>query len=270
MIQGDPVQRYEQEWRSRSAAVADSLEAFTAALAPRLGAAWSHHVIPTRYRWSHSDDRVWEREEGTLWRALGRHGDHKLARSFLTHAHGLQLCLIERPHRVGEFLVGAMLPAGVFEYDTTDHPKAIAVSGDPVRAGAAVRRRLLPYYRHAALRVASGTRFKQASRVVIGRSSNGRPIADAVMPRAIRVLLHEDGRWRLDPGTGLCVTDIKEPVAPEVLVQDAGDRLRQLGFEVVLTDRNPLEIHFPSHPPARTAPVAAAPPPAPGKPGRAR
>lgn len=270
MIQRDSVHRYEQESSSRSAAAVETLESFTAALAPRLGAAWRPHVIPTPYRWSHSDHRVWATDEWVLGQALRRGGDHQLARSFLTHAHGLQLCVVERPFRRGEFLVRAMLPAGVFEFGATDRPKAISVSGDPARAGAAVRRRLLPYYRHAAARVASGTRFNQATRVVIGRSSDGRPLADAVMPRAIRALLHEDGRWRLDPGTGLCVTDINAPFAPEVLVQEASERLRRLGFEVVLTDRNPLAMYASSTPPATPVPAAPAPPPAPGRTGRAR
>lgn len=223
MTQGSSMNTFEQEALRRSTAVAASLEAFTAELAPRLGTAWSHRVLPTPYRWSHADERFWDMEEGVLWRALRDDGDHLRARAVLTHAHGLQLYIVQRPHQSGEFLVGALLPAGVFEYDATEHPRAVAVPSDPARAASEVRRRLLPYYRIAAVRVASGTRFKQAERVIIGRSDSGRPIADAVMPRAVRALLHEDGRWHLDPGTGLCMTAANSPFEPEVLVQDTAD-----------------------------------------------
>lgn len=214
MTQEDSLLPFEQETLRRSRAVTACLEKFTAELAPRLGGAWSHQVLPTPYRWSHADDRLWEMEEGVLWRALHRDGDHQRARAFLTHAHGLQLYVMQRPHRPTEFLVGTLLPAGVYEYDTTPHPQAVSVPGDPARAAAAVRRRLLPYYRLASMRIASGTRFKQAQRVVIGRSTDGRPIADVRTPRAVRALLHEDGRWHLDPGTGLCVTATDSPKLP--------------------------------------------------------
>ncbi|MFF5491338.1 hypothetical protein [Streptomyces virginiae] len=270
MSQGNPLLPFEQETLRRSTAVSAALETFTAELAPRLGLAWSHRVLPTPYRWSHADDRLWEMEEGVLWRALHQDGDHQRARAFLTHAHGLQLYVVQRPHRPGEFLVGALLPAGVFEYDTTPHPQAVSVPSDPVRAAAAVRRRLLPYYRLASTRVASGTRFKQAQRIVIGRSADGRPIADGLMPRAALALLHEDGRWHLDPGTGLCVTATNSQFAPEVLVQDAADRLHGLGFEVVLSDRHPLEMYFRSPHPTSPAPVTGLPSAPPGNLGRAR
>ncbi|MCY0940238.1 MULTISPECIES: hypothetical protein [Streptomyces] len=270
MTQEDSLLPFEQETLRRSRAVTAGLEQFTAELAPRLGLAWSHRVLPTPYRWSHADDRLWEREEGVLWRALRRDGDHQRARAFLTHAHGFQLCVIQRPHQPGEFLVGTLLPAGVYEYDTTPHPQAVSVPGDPARAAAAVQRRLLPYYRLASMRIASGTRFKQAQQITIGRSTDGRPIADVLMPRAVRALLHEDGRWHLDPGTGLCVTATNSPFTPEVLVQDAADRLRGLGFEVVLSDRHPLETYFRSQYPTSPAPVTGLPSTPPGNPGRAR
>ncbi|WP_162688778.1 MULTISPECIES: hypothetical protein [unclassified Streptomyces] len=270
MTQYDPLLPFERETLRRSRAVTAGLEQFTAGLAPRLGGAWSPRVLPTPYRWSHADDRIWEREEGVLWRALRRDGDHQHARAFLTHAHGLQLCVIQRPHRPGEFLVGTVLPAGVYEYDTAPRPQAVSVPGDPARAAAAVRRRLLPYYRLASMRVASSTRFRQAQRVTIGRSTDGRPIADVLMPRAVRALLHEDGRWHLDPGTGLCVPAAHSACAPEVLVQDAADRLGGLGFEVIRSDQHPLELYFRSQHPAIPAPVAGLPSTRPGSPSRSR
>ncbi|MGP3684593.1 hypothetical protein ACTVZO_07750 [Streptomyces sp. IBSNAI002] len=209
-------------------------------------------------------------EEGVLWRALREDDDHLRARAVLTHAHGLQLYIVQRPHQSGEFLVGALLPAGVFEHDATEHPRAVAVPSDPARAASEVRRRLLPYYRMAAMSVASGTRFKQAERVIIGRSDDGRPIADAVMPRAVRALLHDDDRWHLDPGTGLCMPAANSPFEPEVLVQETADRLRGLGFDVTLSDLHPLEIYFCPGNHAGPAPMTVLPPALPGSPGRAR
>lgn len=270
MTQERSTTAFEQEVLQRSTAAAGALEAFASELAPRLGAAWSHRILATPHRWSHADQRLWDMEEGVLWRALREDGDHLRARAVLTHAHGLQLYIVQRPHRSGQFLVGSLLPAGVFEYGATEHPRAVTVPGDPARAASEVRRRVLPYYRIAAMRVASGTRFKHAQRVIIGRSADGRPIADAVMPRAVRVLLYEDGRWQLDPGTGLCVTAANLPLAPEALIEDAADRLRGLGFDVTLSDLHPLGIYFRSQSQPDPAPLTVLPPAQPGSPGRAR
>ncbi|WP_405421497.1 hypothetical protein [Streptomyces erythrochromogenes] len=270
MTHGSSQASFEQDELRRTTAAVTSLETFTAELAPRLGSAWSHSVLPTPHQRSHTDHRQWDMEDGVLWRALHQDGDHQHARAVLTHAHGLQLFVVQRPRRSGQFLVGALLPAGVFEYGSIPRPRAVAVRGEPGRAAAAVRRRLLPAYRIAAVRVASSTRFKQAQRVVIGRSADGRPIADALTARAVRVLLHEDGRWRLDPGTGLCMPADTSAFAPDVLVRDATARLQSLGFEVVLTDQHPLDLYrsspyLPS--PAPTTNVAS---PSPGSQGRTR
>ncbi|MFG2979400.1 hypothetical protein ACGFYY_41245 [Streptomyces sp. NPDC048331] len=270
MTRQRPMDTAVQEALRRSEVVAGSLEAFTAGLAPRLGAGWNRRVLPTPSGWSPADERFWDMEEGVLWRALHEGGDHLRARAVLTHAHGLQLYAVQRPHRAGQFLVGALLPAGVFEYGTAKRPQAVAVLGDPARAACAVRRRLLPQYRIAAMRVASGTRFKQAQHVVIGRTADGRPAADAVMPRAVRALLHEDGRWELDPGTGLCLPAVTSPLPSEVLIQEATDRLRGLGFNVTVTDGHPLDGHLRSPSRAVAAPSTLLPPAPPSSRGRTR
>ncbi|MFD8982836.1 hypothetical protein [Streptomyces sp. NPDC059564] len=270
MTQGGSEETFVQAAFRRPPTVTTSLEAFTAELAPRLGAAWSHTALPTPYRWSHVDNRFWDMEDGVLGRALREDGDHLRARAVLTHAHGLQLYIVQRPHRAGQLLVGALLPAGVFEYGTIEPPRALAVPCDPARGASAVRRRLLPHYRIAAMRVASSTRFKQAQHVAIGRSADGWPVADAVMPRAVRALLHEDGRWNLNPGTGLCVAVGPSPLTPEALIQEATDRLRGLGFNVTVTDRHPLEVHLRSPGRAVAAPSTLLPPSPPSSPGRTR
>ncbi|MFJ5546700.1 hypothetical protein [Streptomyces sp. NPDC093225] len=261
---------FEQETARRTTAAAGPLGEFTSGLAPRLSSAWTSRVHSTPYRWSQADYRLWEREDGALWQAVyhsRQDSDHLRARAFLTHPTGLQLYIVQRPYRPSEFLVGALLPAGIFEYDTTPHPSAIAVPADPARAAAAIRRRLLPYYRTAAMRVSRSTRFRQTQKVVIGQSAEGIPIADVLSPRAVRALLHEDERWYLDPGTGLCAAITPSPHSPDDLVQDAAARLRGLAFEVVLTTEHPLDLYFRPSPPAAPTPVAV-PPPTTSRPAR--
>ncbi|MEU6312303.1 hypothetical protein [Streptomyces sp. NPDC047014] len=246
--------------------MANSLQEFSSGLAPRLSSGWTPSVQITPHWWSRAYHRLWEHEGSVLWRAL--HEDHldsghRYARAFLTHDHGLQLHVVQRPYRTHQFLIGALLPAGIVEYDTTPRPSAIAVPADPARAAAAVRRRFLPYYRVAASATSRSTRFQQAQKVVIGRSAEGLPLADVLSPRAVRALLREDGRWRLDPATGLC-TAIASPQAPEDLVQDAAERLRGLSFEVLVSDQHPLDPFFRTPPRAAPGPVVAPPPRASG------
>ncbi|GAA2624608.1 hypothetical protein GCM10010425_20580 [Streptomyces spororaveus] len=54
--------------------------------------------------------------------------------------------------------------------------------------------------------------------------------------------------------------------APEVLVQDAADRLGGLGFEVIRSDQHPLELYFRSQHAASPAPVGGLPATPPGSP----
>ncbi|MGW2046212.1 hypothetical protein ACWCPF_13655 [Streptomyces sp. NPDC001858] len=62
-----------------------------------------------------------------------------------------QLCIIERPRHPRQYLVAPLEPEGFkpHHFRMVDEPNGIAVADDPVRAAAAVTRRVLPRYRHA-------------------------------------------------------------------------------------------------------------------------
>ncbi|MEU3616861.1 hypothetical protein ABZ725_31845 [Streptomyces sp. NPDC006872] len=62
-----------------------------------------------------------------------------------------QLCIIERPRYPRRYLVAPLEPEGFkpHHFRRVDEPNGIAVPDDPVRAAAAVARRVLPRYRQA-------------------------------------------------------------------------------------------------------------------------
>ncbi len=62
-----------------------------------------------------------------------------------------QLCVIERPRHPRQYLVAPLEPEGFkpHHFRMVDEPNGIAVPDDPVRAAAAVTRRVLPHYRQA-------------------------------------------------------------------------------------------------------------------------
>jgi hypothetical protein len=62
-----------------------------------------------------------------------------------------QLCVIERPRYPRQYLVAPLEPEGFkpHHFRMVDEPNGIAVPNDPVRAAAAVSRRVLPRYRQA-------------------------------------------------------------------------------------------------------------------------
>ncbi|EFL29580.1 predicted protein [Streptomyces viridochromogenes DSM 40736] len=75
-----------------------------------------------------------------------------IQRSVLTHHWGLQLYVMPRLHRPGEYLALPMLPANTSHQHVTGlkAPRGIAVPADPVRAAALLHRRLLTEYRLSA------------------------------------------------------------------------------------------------------------------------
>ncbi|WP_432141065.1 hypothetical protein [Streptomyces sp. bgisy084] len=68
---------------------------------------------------------------------------------------GQRLCVIDRPQHRHQFLVAPLRPDGLkpHHFDGVIEPNGIKVSGDPLRAAAAVTRRLLPHYRWALIDV---------------------------------------------------------------------------------------------------------------------
>ncbi|MEU6148056.1 hypothetical protein ABZ848_47945 [Streptomyces sp. NPDC047081] len=126
-----------------------SLALFAAALAERLPGMWTSEYH--RHR-SYADqfptvERLWD---------LG-HVDHIVSQYVLGHdavltgPDGEQLYVTDRPHYRHQFVVAALEPSGVKPHQVSPvrEPNGIAVPNHPVRAAAAVTRRLLPRYQAA-------------------------------------------------------------------------------------------------------------------------
>ncbi|MFG2232722.1 hypothetical protein ACGFNX_22395 [Streptomyces sp. NPDC048723] len=226
---------------------------FADRLATGLGPGWTAVGRWTPSGRDPAEGRVWDMAGGSLHRTLESfpHGH----RAVLTHPHGLQLYVLPRTPDLGSFVVSAVLPAGVFEHGGVQPPPAIGVMGEPVRAAADVRRRLLRPYRTAAMVVARTTRFREHDKIVIGRGDDGQPLLNTVAPTAVRALLHSDGRWVLDPATGLCRLRHAER-HPETVIQQAVLRLHVHRFDIVVVTGTPLNT-----PPGSRTPWPPVPPP---------
>lgn len=225
---------------------------FADRLAAGLGPGWTAVGRWTPSGRDPAERRVWDMAGGSLHRVLGffPHGH----RAVLTHPHGLQLYVLPRTPGLGSFVVSAVLPAGVFEHGAVQPPRAIGVTGDPVRAAADVRRRLLRPYRSASMAVARTTRFREHDKIVIGRGDDGQPLLNTVAPTAVRALLHSDGRWVLDPATGLCRLRHAEQ-HPESVIQQAVRRLSVHRFDIAVVTGTPINT-----PPGSRTPPPPVPP----------
>lgn len=103
--------------------------------------------------------------------------------------------------------------------------------------------------------VARTTRFREHDKIVIGRGDDGQPLLNTVAPTAVRALLHSDGRWALDPATGLCRLRYAER-HPEPVIQQAVLRLQVHRFDIVVVTGTPLNT-----PPGSRTPPPPGPPP---------
>ncbi|PJN35818.1 hypothetical protein CG747_36400 [Streptomyces sp. CB02959] len=126
------------------------LASFADALAARLPGVWTsqyHHHTQHNEQFA-LGDQVWDC--GHVQWAVA---EFVLAHdSVLTGPDGEQLCVIDRPLHRDQFLVTPLAPeAGLkpHHFDGVAEPGGIKVTGDPVRAAAAVIRRVLPRYRYA-------------------------------------------------------------------------------------------------------------------------
>jgi hypothetical protein len=92
-------------------------------------------------------DRVWDC--GPANSAVLDFPDAPIA--LLDGPDGEQLCVIERPRYARQYLVVPLEPEGFKPHHLSgvDEPNGIAVPDDPVRAAAAITRRVLPRYRQA-------------------------------------------------------------------------------------------------------------------------
>jgi hypothetical protein len=106
-------------------------------------------------------DRLWDHGH-TAW-TLRRFVPAEAA--LLNGPGGTRLVVLARPQRPRQFLVAALAPPGVHGALLADHTaNGIAVPGSPVRAAAAVERRLLPRYRQA-VETVRGPSLREAHRL---------------------------------------------------------------------------------------------------------
>ncbi|MEV0636286.1 hypothetical protein AB0I77_15195 [Streptomyces sp. NPDC050619] len=125
------------------------LSAFADALAERLPGTWTseyHRHAAYRNQFP-TVERPWDTG----------HVDYIVSQYVLGHdavlngPHGQQLYVTDRPLHRHQFVVAPLEPTGFQPHQISPvrEPNGIAVPNDPVRAGAAVARRLLPRYQQA-------------------------------------------------------------------------------------------------------------------------
>lgn len=136
------------------------LSAFAAALAVSLPGAWTreYHRHPAYADQFPIAERLWD----------AGHVDYIVSQYVLGHdailygPDGEQLYITDRPRYRHQFVVAALEPEGFKNHQISPvrEPHGIAVPNDPVRAAAAVTRRMLPRYR-AALDAVRNNAFAQ-------------------------------------------------------------------------------------------------------------
>ncbi|MEU9246586.1 hypothetical protein [Streptomyces sp. NPDC048385] len=125
------------------------LPAFAGALTQRLPGQWyrKYEGFPIPKGQRLLADRLWDC--GATNSALQ---DFPNARKALLEGpDGELLCAIERPRYPRQYLVAPLEPDGFkpHHFSGVDEPNGIAVPNDPVRAAAAITRRVLPRHHHA-------------------------------------------------------------------------------------------------------------------------
>ncbi|MFJ8794589.1 hypothetical protein [Streptomyces sp. NPDC102462] len=213
---------------------------FTHALAERLpGWRPTHSAVPI------ADDpagqRIWD--SGPLPYTAHEAGAR---RAVLTHHWGLQLYVMPRPYRPGQYLVLPMLPAnaGHRHVQGIQAPRGIAVPADPVRAAAALQRRLLLAYRLAApapIRRSSPGHMQ----VHVTFDDQQRPrIRTGYIGALIELLAH--GGFLLDPASGEC--HLPATLSPEQARRrliTSLQRLRHQNFHIALHGSDGPRMHPP-------------------------
>ncbi|OII62144.1 hypothetical protein BJP40_03840 [Streptomyces sp. CC53] len=244
-----------------------ALHSFSLALAARLPGVWTSQY---HRHGSYGDqfpvaERLWD--SGHVDWAVAEHvlGHHAV----LTGPTGEELYIIERPRHRGQFLVAALEPAGFqpHHFRGVPEPNGIMVSADPVRAAAAVSRRLLPRYASAVEAVRAQARLRPdppahrlappetAKAVTLTRYGDGilgTPYTS--VPAEARDALYLSG-FQYVPDQGAFLLPAGHgPVSTAVRIQVLAARLAQTGVGLNLR-------HAPTHPGSAAA-VTASPAPA--------
>lgn len=218
---------------------------FTRALADRLPG-WQPDPTAVPIATDPASDRIWD--SGPL--PYTAFETANIQRSVLTHHWGLQLYVMPRPHRLGEYLALPMLPANTSHQHVTGliAPRGIAVPADPVRAAARLRRRLLTDYR-----LSAPTPIRRSSlghlQVHVALDERRRPRIRTGYRGAVIELLARGG-FLLDPATGEChLPDSLTDTAARRQLTISVHRLRLQGFHITIPSPDGPRT-YPPHGPA--------------------
>ncbi|MCW8379807.1 hypothetical protein [Streptomyces justiciae] len=218
---------------------------FTRALADRLPG-WQPSPTAVPIATDPASDRIWD--SGPLPYAAFE--TDNIQRSVLTHHWGLQLYVMPRPHRTGEYLALPMLPANTSHQHVTGlrAPRGIAVPADPVRAAARLHRRLLTDYR-----LSAPTPIRRSSlghlQVHVTLDERRRPRIRTGYLGAVSELLARGG-FQLDPATGEChLPDSLTDTAARRQLTISVHRLRLKGFHITIPSPDGPRT-YPPHAPA--------------------
>ncbi|MFD3580886.1 hypothetical protein [Streptomyces sp. NPDC058683] len=213
---------------------------FTHALAERLPG-WQPSTSAVPMAGDQAGGRMWD--SGPLPYTAYEAGAQ---RTVLTHHWGLQLYVMPRPHRPGQYLVLPMLPANTSHRHVQGirAPRGIAVPDDPVRAAAALHRRLLLAYR-----LAAPTPIRRSSpghlQVHVTLDAHQRPrIRSGYLGANAELLAH--GGFLLDPVTGEC--HLPDDLSPEQIRSHliiSLQRLRHQNFHITLHSSDGTRTHPP-------------------------
>ncbi|MFD5765360.1 hypothetical protein ACFWIN_06010 [Streptomyces sp. NPDC127049] len=241
------------------------LKTFSAELADRLPGDWTsqyhrHRVYGeqfplTEHLWDtgHVDWAVSEC-------ALGHH-------AVVTGPAGEELYVLDRPLRQGQFLVAALEPPGFLphHFHGVPEPNGIVVNADPVRAAAAITRRLLPRYALAMEAVREQARRQpgpparrrapaETSAVTLVRYEDGLLGAPyGGVPAEAREALYLSGFQSVPDQGAFLLPHESGPVATAVRIQVLANRLAKIG--IGLNYRHPSAV-----PGTAVATAASAPP----------
>jgi hypothetical protein len=211
---------------------------FASSLAARLPGRWQPDPTLVTVRADPARHRIWH--PGPL--TPTRLATADVHRCVLTSPHGLQLYVMPRPNRPGTYVVAPMLPAGTnrVHAQDIDAPVGITVPGNPARAAASVRRRMLPDYRFMVMPA-----WRQAAighlRVQLLLDAHRQPAWNAPYAHAVRLLLIQEGH-RLDPATGWCY-----PPTDDIDCLDrAVELLSSHGYRISLDGPTPATTSVPS------------------------
>ncbi|MFD5484004.1 hypothetical protein ACFWIV_00920 [Streptomyces virginiae] len=228
------------------------LETFALEIADRLPGDWTsaYHLHPSYSDQFPTADRLWDNGH-VDWAVSEFVLGHD---AVLTGPAGQEIYIIDRPLKPQQFLVAALEPPGFLphHFHGAPEPNGIVISADPVRAAAAITRRLLPRYARAAEAVREQARKRPAppahrqapaetSAVTLVRYEDGLLGAPyGHVPAEARDTLYLTGFQYVPNQGAFLLRSESGPVATAVRIQVLADRLAKLG--IGLNYRHPAAV----------------------------